>query len=100
MTSLTPMVVAQLPPVKQSRLQLPTPVPAGTPDSDPVASLPSMRSMTATGHSSAGPKTEASFADAAGRQRFIESMDQGPGKLFKVLMSYKSPFASFSREKN
>jgi hypothetical protein len=68
--------VAPAPQAKPGRLLLPTPVPACTPDSDhgPSVPVPALRGLSAAAGVSANLKA------AAGRQKYNESMDQGPGK--------------------
>jgi hypothetical protein len=54
-----------------NRLQLPTPVPAGTPDSG---------SGNPARCGKGGGSSITAFVEPAGRQRYLEALDQGPGE--------------------
>jgi hypothetical protein len=54
-----------------NRLQLPTPVPAGTPDSS---------SGNPARCGKGGGTASTAFVEPAGRQRYLEALDQGPGE--------------------
>jgi hypothetical protein len=57
-----------------NRLQLPTPVPAGTPDSSSV------------NPARCGKGGGTAFVEPAGRQRYLEALDQGPGKRESLIL--------------
>jgi len=62
-----------------NRLQLPTPVPAGTPDSSSVNPA-----RCGKGGGTAA-STGTAFVEPAGRQRYLEALDQGPGEHKSLL---------------
>ncbi len=74
------LVVATKP---ANRLQLPTPVPAGTPDSssgNPARCGKGGGTATSTGGTA--------FVEPAGRQRYLEALDQGPGERKSFILGY------------
>jgi hypothetical protein len=74
------MVVAAKP---ANRLQLPTPVPAGTPDS---SSVNPVRCGKGGGNATS---TGTAFVEPAGRQRYLEALDQGPGERESFILGYR-----------
>ncbi len=73
------LVVATKP---ANRLQLPTPVPAGTPDS---SSGNPARCGKGGGNANS---TGTAFVEPAGRQRYLEALDQGPGERESLILEY------------
>jgi hypothetical protein len=74
------LVVATKP---ANRLQLPTPVPAGTPDSCSVNPA-----RCGKGGGTAASTGGTAFVEPAGRQRYLEALDQGPGERKSFILGY------------
>ncbi len=70
------LVVATKP---ANRLQLPTPVPAGTPDSS---------SVNPARCGKGGGTASTAFVEPAGRQRYLEALDQGPGERERFILEF------------
>jgi hypothetical protein len=62
-----------------NRLQLPTPVPAGTPDSG---------SGNPARCGKGGGSSITAFVEPAGRQRYLEALDQGPGERKSFILGF------------